>query len=206
MKHNLPPLPYPYNALEPYLDARTMELHHAKHHQTYVDKLNAALDKHPELFDTSLEELLRKTETAPEDIRAAVRNHGGGHFNHSLFWQLMKPPQQGGGGVAQGKIAEGIHKTFGDFQKFKEQFTAVAVGVFGSGWAWLVQNSAGALSIVTTPNQDSPITAGQRPLLGVDVWEHAYYLKYQNRRPEYVEAWWNIINWQEVERRLAEMK
>jgi Fe-Mn family superoxide dismutase len=199
MKYELPKLSYAYDALEPYIDAKTMELHHTKHHQTYVTKLNEALDKHPEIADQPLEELLRAIDSVPEDIRTAVRNHGGGHANHSFFWTVMGPKARG---APSGKIGEAIAKTFGDLAKFKDEFTKAAVGVFGSGWAWLVIEK-GKLAIATTPNQDSPLMKGQTPVLGLDVWEHAYYLKYQNRRPEYIDAWWNVVNWQEVERHLS---
>lgn len=194
MKYELPKLPYAYDALEPYIDAKTMEIHYTKHHQAYVNKLNEALAKHAELENKSLEELLKQLEVVPEDIRTAVRNHGGGHYNHSTFWRLMAPKA---GGEPKGKLSEAIQTTFGDFTKFKEQFTGAAAGVFGSGWAWLVKDGL-KLMIVTTPNQDNPISKGQLPILGLDVWEHAYYLKYQNRRPEYIEAWWNVVNWEEV--------
>lgn len=202
MKYTLPELPYPYDALEPFIDARTMELHHTKHHQTYVTKLNEALAKHPEI-NTPLEELLRNLDAVPEDIRTAVRNHGGGHYNHSLFWKWMAPPNPpaggGGGGEPSGTLAEAITKNFGNFQSFKERFIVAAATLFGSGWAWLILESwSGKLSIITTPNQDNPISQGLTPILGLDVWEHAYYLKYQNRRPEYIEAWWNVVNWEEV--------
>lgn len=197
--YQLSPLPYPYDALEPHIDARTMELHHTKHHQTYVDKLNAALEKHPELFDKPLEELLKNLEAVPEDIRTAVRNHGGGHYNHSLFWKMMKPQ---GGGEPTGALAQAITKNFGDFAKFKEEFNAQATGLFGSGWCWLILSRAEGLAIITIPNQDTPISQGLKPILGLDLWEHAYYLKYQNRRPEYIKAWWNIVNWDEVSRSL----
>lgn len=191
----LPKLPYAFDALEPYIDAKTMELHHDKHHQTYVTKLNEAIATTPELGGKTLEQLLTSLSSVPENIRTAVRNHGGGHFNHSMFWQIMRPQ---GGGEPQGKLGEVIAATFGDFGKFKETFTKSAVSVFGSGWAWLVADAAGKLSVITTPNQDSPISQGLKPVLGLDVWEHAYYLKYQNRRPEYVEAWWNVVNWEVV--------
>lgn len=197
--YELPPLPYAYDALEPHIDTKTMEIHHGKHHQTYVDKLNAALESWPDGQGKELEELLRNLDSVPENIRTAVRNHGGGHLNHSFFWPLMKK----GGGEPAGEIAEAIKKEFSDFAKFKEAFTNAALGVFGSGWAWLAVGN-GKLEIIKTPNQDSPISQGKIPVLGIDVWEHAYYLKYQNRRPEYVEAWWNIVNWEEVERRYAE--
>lgn len=197
--YELPPLPYAYDALEPHIDTKTMEIHHTKHHRAYVDKLNAALEGWPEGQGKELEELLRNLDSVPENIRTAVRNHGGGHLNHSFFWPLMKK----GGGEPAGEIAEAIKKEFSDFAKFKEAFTNAALGVFGSGWAWLAVGN-GKLEIIKTPNQDSPISQGKIPVLGIDVWEHAYYLKYQNRRPEYVEAWWNIVNWEEVERRYAE--
>lgn len=200
MKLELPKLPYNYDALEPFIDAKTMEIHHTKHHQAYLNKLNEALAKHPELENKLLEELLRDLDAVPEDIRGAVRNHGGGHYNHSLFWKTMASPSENL--VKEGlgpRIENAILKNFGDFAKFKEQFSNSAATLFGSGWVWLTEDK-GKLSIVTTPNQDNPISKGQRPLLGLDVWEHAYYLKYQNRRPEYIEAWWNVVNWKEVER------
>lgn len=194
MKFELPKLPYSYDALEPFIDAKTMEIHHAKHHQAYVTKLNEALELHPEINVESLESLLMSLDILPQDIRTAVRNHGGGHFNHSLFWKTMGPKC---GGEPTGVLAEEIIKSFGGFAGFKEQFTKAATGVFGSGWAWLV-GGKGKLVIMTTPNQDSPISTGANPLLGLDVWEHAYYLKYQNRRVEYVEGWWNVVNWTAV--------
>ena len=216
MKYELPKLPYAYDALEPFIDARTMEIHHTKHHQTYVTKLNEALTKHPAFAETtagkpeleSLEELLANLSAVPEDIRKAVQNHGGGHYNHSFFWRIMAPNSPTGDLPAQageptGKIAAAITKFFGDFAKFKEQFSNAAVSVFGSGWAWLAlseQSESKGLSIITTSNQDNPISQGLKPLLGLDIWEHAYYLKYQNRRPEYIEAWWNVVNWNEVEK------
>jgi len=198
MKYQLPKLSYSYNALEPFIDARTMEIHHTKHHQAYVDKLNLALEKYPDLQERPLEELLGNLESIPQEIRTAVRNHGGGHFNHSFFWRIMGPNT---GGEPTGALAEALNKSFGDFAKFKEQFTAAASGIFGSGWAWLVTENL-KLIIVTTPNQDSPISAGLKPILGLDVWEHAYYLKYQNKRADYISAWWNIVNWKEVENEL----
>jgi len=203
MPHTLPPLPYAYDALEPYIDALTMEIHHTKHHATYVNNLNAALDKHPELHEVPLEVLLRNLESVPEDIRVAVRNNGGGHANHSLFWTVMKP---GGGGEPTGELAEAIQATFGSFAAFKEKFSQAAATRFGSGWAWLVVNAFGKLEVYSTPNQDSPLMEGKTPILGLDVWEHAYYLKYQNRRPDYIAAWWNVVNWDEVARRYAEAK
>lgn len=195
-KYQLLPLPYSYDALEPYIDAKTMEIHHTKHHQGYVDKLNAALEEWPEGQGKTLEELLKNLADVPENIRTAVRNQGGGHFNHSFFWPLMK---KGGGGLLVGTLAEAIKKDFGEFAKFKEEFTKAATGLFGSGWAWLVLDTNGKLLVRTTPNQDTPLADGQVPILGLDVWEHAYYLKYQNRRPEYIEAWWNVINWEQAE-------
>ncbi|MEX0691515.1 MAG: superoxide dismutase [Gemmatimonadales bacterium] len=197
MAHELPKLPYAHNALEPHIDARTMEIHHGKHHQAYVTNLNAALDKHPELHKKSLEDLLRGINSVPEDIRMAVRNHGGGHHNHSLFWLVMAPKA---GGVPSGKLADAIKATFGGFDKFKEQLGQAAATRFGSGWAWLVL-SGGKLEVLSTANQDSPLMDGKTPILGLDVWEHAYYLHYQNRRPDYVGAWWNVVNWDEVARR-----
>ncbi len=210
MKFELPKLPYSYDALEPYIDARTMEIHHTKHHQTYVDKLNAALEKYPKLQDKSVEELLVDLASTPEEIRGAVRNHGGGHFNHSFFWKLMVSHSAGGGGEPAGALAKALSVSFGDYQKFKDEFGKAAAGIFGSGWAWLVQRQEtgdkeqgkGGLMIITTPNQDSPISQGLKPVLGLDVWEHAYYLKYQNKRPEYIEAWWNVVNWEQVEKNL----
>jgi Fe-Mn family superoxide dismutase len=203
MKYELPKLPYAYDALEPYIDAKTMELHYAKHHQTYVNKLNEALDKHPEIADRPLEELLANPETVPDDIRTAVRNYGGGHWNHSFFWTVMGPvagvAQAGAVNGPSGELADTITAAFGGFDKFKEEFTKAAGGVFGSGWAWLVIGEDGKLAIVSTANQDSPLAKRQKPLLTLDVWEHAYYLKYQNRRPEYIDAWWSVVNWSAVE-------
>jgi Fe-Mn family superoxide dismutase len=198
-RHVLPQLPYDFAALEPHIDTQTMQIHHGKHHQTYITNLNNALNKHPELFGTSLEELLRTIDTIPEDIRTAVRNNGGGHYNHSLFWTIMAPAGTGGGEPA-GALADAIRRAFGDFAKFKEQLANAATSHFGSGWAWLTI-AKGKLEIASRPNQDSPVMDHKTPILGLDVWEHAYYLKYQNRRPEYVTAWWNVVNWQEVARR-----
>jgi len=194
MAFTLPALPYAYDALEPHIDARTMEIHHTKHHQAYVNNLNAAIEKAPELQGKSLDDLMRSVNSVPEAVRTAVRNNGGGHWNHSMFWELMAP---GKGGEPTGGLADAIKQAFGDFSKFKEQFTAAATGRFGSGWAWLV-NDGGKLSITSTPNQDNPLMDGKRGILGLDVWEHAYYLKYQNRRPEYITAWWNVVNWDAV--------
>jgi len=199
MPHQLPALPYDFGALEPHIDTQTMQIHHGKHHQAYVTNLNAALDKHPELHAKSLDDLLRDLNAVPEDIRTAVRNNGGGHWNHSLFWKLMAP---NAGGAPTGVVADAINSSFGSFDKFKEQFQAAGVGRFGSGWAWLV-SSGSKLEIVSTPNQDNPLMEGKRAILGVDVWEHAYYLKYQNRRPDYLAAWWNVVNWTEVGQLLA---
>ena len=199
MKYELPKLPYSYDALEPYIDAKTMEIHHTKHHQAYVNNLNAALEKHPEIAEKPLEELLASLDKVPEDIRTAVRNHGGGHLNHSFFWKVMGPDVKKEPGV---ELASKITSAFGDIIKFKEEFTKAAGGVFGSGWAWLVIDENGKLSISTTPNQDSPISKGERPILGLDVWEHAYYLKYQNKRPDYITAFWNVVNLEAVEENL----
>ena len=192
MLHTLPKLPYAFDALEPYIDAKTMEIHHGKHHQTYIDKLNKALEKYPELQDKSAEELLKNLDAVPEDIRTAVRNHGGGHVNHSFFWQVLKK-----GVEPSGEILKVINKKFKGFDVFKEEFSNKAVGLFGSGWCWLVLNGK-ELEIVTTANQDNPISQNKIPILGLDVWEHAYYLKYQNRRQEYVGAFFNVINWKKV--------
>ncbi|MFB3813583.1 MAG: superoxide dismutase [Terriglobales bacterium] len=200
MAYELPPLPYAYDALEPYIDQQTMHIHHDKHHLAYLNNLMAALDKHPELKAKPPEQLLRELSTVPEDIRTAVRNHGGGHVHHSLFWTMMKP---NGGGEPTGKIAE-IIRQFGGFEAFKTRFNDAGAKHFGSGWVWLVRTPAGAYDIVTTPNQDSPLTEGLYPIMVNDVWEHAYYLKYQNRRPDYLGAWWNVVNWEEINRRLAQ--
>jgi len=199
-RHVLPQLPYDFAALEPHIDAQTMQIHHDKHHQAYITNLNNALNKHPELLDKSIEELLRGISAIPDDIRTAVRNHGGGHHNHALFWTIMAPAGKGGGGEPSGALADAIKKTFGDFAKFKELFTTAATGQFGSGWAWLTVAN-GKLEVAGRPNQDSPLMDNKVPVLGVDVWEHAYYLKYQNRRPDYIGAWWNVVNWDEVNKR-----
>ena len=200
MAFTLPPLPYDFAALEPHIDAKTMEIHHGKHHQTYVNNLNAAIEKAPDLASKSLDDLMRNVSKAPEAVRTAVRNNGGGHWNHSMFWQIMAPNS---GGEPGGNLGNAIRSAFGDFAKFREQFGAAGVGRFGSGWAWLV-NSGGKLSITSTPNQDNPLMEGQKAILGIDVWEHAYYLKYQNRRPDYIQAWWNVVNWKEVEKSFAQ--
>jgi Fe-Mn family superoxide dismutase len=199
MPFTLPPLPYPNDALEPHIDAKTMEIHHTKHHQAYVNNLNAAIEKAPDLAGKSLDDLMRGINSVPEAVRTAVRNNGGGHWNHSLFWQLMGP---GKGAEPTGKLADAIKSAFGDFAKFKEQFAAAGTGRFGSGWAWLI-NDGGKLSITSTPNQDNPLMDGKNAILGLDVWEHAYYLKYQNRRPDYITAWWNTVNWDAVAKRLG---
>ena len=199
MAHQLPDLPYDYSALEPTIDAQTMKLHHDMHHAAYVKNLNAALEKYPNLQSKSAEDLIRDLNAIPEDIRGAVRNNGGGHVNHTMFWKIMKPK---GGGDPTGPIADAIKKDFGSFNDFKTQFEEKTAAQFGSGWGWLVW-SGGKLSIVTTPNQDNPITEGKYPVLGNDVWEHAYYLKYQNKRPDYLKAWWNTVNWDKVNERFA---
>ncbi len=197
-KFELPALPYSANALEPHIDARTMEIHHGRHHATYVNNLNAALEGHSALAEKSLEDLLRNLNEVPESIRTAVRNNGGGHYNHTLFWQIMSP---NGGGQPTGELADAINQTFGSFEKFQEEFTKAALTRFGSGWAWLVVKSDGKLAVTSTPNQDNPLMDGDQPILGLDVWAHAYYLKYQNKRPDYVKAWWNVVNWEEVNKR-----
>ncbi|MCB2180040.1 superoxide dismutase [bacterium] len=198
MTFKLMDLPYPYDALEPYIDARTMEIHHTKHHQGYTNNLNAALEKYPELQEKSARELLENLDSIPEDIRTAVRNNGGGYKNHNIFWKVMSPD---GGGEPTGKLAEAINKNFGSFEAFKEALSKAAATRFGSGWGWLCKKSDGSLVVISTPNQDSPFSQGLIPLLGLDVWEHAYYLNYQNRRADYIAAFWNVVNWKEVERR-----
>ena len=195
-RHEVPSLPYAYDALEPHIDARTMEIHHTKHHAGYVNKLNAALENHPEFADISLDNLLQNLANLPEPIRTAVRNNGGGHANHSLFWPLMSP---GGGGDPVGDLAVAIDRAFGSLDGFKQKFSAAAATRFGSGWAWLSIDNSSQLIVHSTANQDSPLTEGLQPVIGLDVWEHAYYLKYQNRRPDYVGAWWNVINWEQAE-------
>jgi Fe-Mn family superoxide dismutase len=202
MGHELPSLPYAHDALEPHIDARTMEIHHGKHHQTYVTKLNDALSDHANLQQKGVEDLLRDMQAVPEGIRTAVRNNGGGHANHSLFWQLMSPD---GGGEPSGALGDAIGAAFGDFAAFKEKFATAGATRFGSGWAWLAV-SGGKLEVYSTANQDSPIMEGKTPILGLDVWEHAYYLKYQNRRPDYIAAWWNLVNWAEVAKRFEAAK
>ena len=192
MKHSLPALPYAYDALEPYFDAKTMEIHHTKHHQTYVDKLNAALEGNESLQKSSAEDLLKDLNAVPENIRTAVRNHGGGHANHSFWWLMLRKDERYGG-----EIAKAIDSKFGSYDEFKDKFSNTAALLFGSGWTWLVFSN-GELEIMTTPNQDSPLSQGKTPILGIDVWEHAYYLKYQNRRPDYISAFFNVINWEQV--------
>ena len=200
MAFSVPDLPYPYEALEPHIDKQTMQIHHDKHHGTYVTNLNKALESAPDLQNKKIEELLANNcSIVPESIRTAVRNNGGGHINHTMFWEIMGP---NAGGAPSGALADAIHKAFGGFDGFKEKFTAAATGRFGSGWAWLLK-SGSSLEITSTANQDSPVMEGKTPIMGVDVWEHAYYLKYQNRRPEYLAAWWNVVNWKAVEKRFG---
>ncbi|MDY7042751.1 superoxide dismutase [Virgibacillus sp. M23] len=201
-KFELPELPYAYDALEPTIDKETMNIHHTKHHNTYVTKLNGALEGHADLQNKSVEELISNLDAIPESARTAVRNNGGGHANHSLFWKVLSP---NGGGEPTGELADKINEKFGSFDKFKEEFANAAAGRFGSGWAWLVLNNE-ELEIMSTPNQDSPIMEGKKPLLGLDVWEHAYYLKYQNKRPDYISAFWNVINWDQVTKNYNEAK
>ncbi len=194
-KFVLPPLPYDYGALEPHIDALTMEIHHNKHHQAYVDGLNKALEGHPDLQHKTIDALLKHLDKLPQEIRTAVRNMGGGHANHSMFWLLMK---KHGGGEPKGKLADAINSKFGNFKAFQDQFNAAAKSRFGSGWAWLIVNKAGDLEVTSSANQDTPLSDGNLPIFGIDVWEHAYYLKYQNRRPDYITAWWNVVNWETV--------
>ncbi|MGG6312581.1 superoxide dismutase [Paenibacillus macerans] len=203
MAHELPALPYPANALEPYIDEQTMNIHHDRHHNTYVTNLNAALESSPELQNKPVEELISHLGSVPENIRTAVRNNGGGHANHSLFWKVIGP---GGGGAPSGAVAAAIDSDLGGFDKFKEDFAKAATTRFGSGWAWLVVGKDGKLAVTSTPNQDNPLSEGLTPILGLDVWEHAYYLKYQNKRPDYIAAFWNVINWDEVNRRFEAAK
>ena len=202
MAFELPPLPYDFSALEPHIDAQTMEIHHDRHHGTYVNNLNGAIQKHPELEGKSVEDLLSDLSSVPDDIRTVVRNNGGGHYNHSIFWQIMSPD---GGGEPSGGVAEAISEAFGDFASFKDTLSKAAIGQFGSGWGWLYL-SGGRLSIKGFPNQDNPIMDGGVPIMGVDVWEHAYYLKYQNKRPDYVAAWWNTVNWSAVNDRYSQYR
>ncbi|MGZ9165441.1 MAG: superoxide dismutase [Anaerolineales bacterium] len=198
MAFELPKLPYTVDALEPYIDAQTMSIHHTKHHQAYITNLNAAIEKHPELTGKSLEDLLSDLNAVPEDIRAAVRNHGGGTWNHNMFWEIMGPKT---GGAPSGAVAQALESAFGSFDAFKSEFEKAATTRFGSGWAWLVKKGDG-LAVVSTANQDNPLSEGMAPVMGIDVWEHAYYLKYQNRRPEYISNWWNVVNWEAVAERL----
>ncbi|MCR4374378.1 MAG: superoxide dismutase [Acidobacteria bacterium] len=199
MAHELAPLPYAFDALEPHIDAQTMQIHHGKHHAAYVNNLNAAIEKHPELAGKSAEDLIKNLAAVPEDIRTAVRNNGGGHVNHTMFWQIMGPGQ---GGAPAGKLADAINGAFGSVDAFKDLMQKAGATRFGSGWAWLVEAN-GTLAVESTANQDNPMMEGKRAIMGVDVWEHAYYLKYQNRRPDYLAAWWNVVNWNEVAKRLG---
>ena len=201
MSHKLPNLTYSYSALEPYIDQRTMEIHHQKHHQTYVDKLNMALEKYPQYQSNDLEELLKFIDNLPEPIQTAVRNNGGGHYNHTLFWNVMGPDSSG---KPEGELLDKLNSTFGSFEKFKEYFSNTAVNQFGSGWAWLVVDEDNSLRVVSTANQDSPVSKGHKPILCLDLWEHAYYLKYQNKRAEYIENWWNVVNWSAVSERFLD--
>jgi Fe-Mn family superoxide dismutase len=199
MAYELPPLPYPANALEKAIDEQTMQIHHGKHHAAYVNNLNAAVEKHPELGKKSVDDLLREINSVPEDIRTAVRNNAGGHSNHSMFWKIMSP---NGGGEPQGAIAQVIKDNFGSFEDFKQQFNDAGAKRFGSGWTWLVKSKDGEFQVLSTANQDSPLMDGHYPIMGNDVWEHAYYLRYQNRRPDYLKAWWDLVNWDEINKRL----
>jgi Fe-Mn family superoxide dismutase len=203
MAFELPKLAYAYDALEPHIDARTMEIHHSKHHQAYTNNLNAAIEKHPELADKKVWELLADLNAIPEDIRGAVRNNGGGFKNHNIFWNVMSPD---GGGAPTGDLAAAIDAAFGNFAAFQEKFAAAGMTQFGSGWSWLCKDGDGALSVVATANQDNPLSMALTPLMGIDVWEHAYYLNYQNMRGDYIKAWWNVVNWEEVSRRFSESK
>ena len=203
MAFEVPPLPYDYNALEPYIDTQTMQLHHDKHHAAYENNLNAALQNAPQFASFTIEDLIRRLNDVPESIRTAVRNNGGGHLNHSMFWQIMSP---NGGGQPGGELGNAINSTFGSFDQFKAVFNDAGVKRFGSGWAWLILDPSGKLLVISTANQDSPLTDGSFPIMGNDVWEHAYYLKYQNRRPDYLNAWWNVVNWSEIEKRYQQAK
>ena len=203
MAFEVPPLPYDYNALEPYIDTQTMQLHHDKHHAAYVNNLNAALQNAPQFAALPIEQLIQRLNEVPDTIRTAVRNNGGGHLNHSMFWQIMTP---NGGGAPSGELGNAINSTFGSFDQFKAAFNDAGVKRFGSGWAWLILDKNGSLQVVSTANQDSPLTDGSFPIMGNDVWEHAYYLKYQNRRPDYLNAWWNVVNWSEIEKRYQQAK
>ncbi len=205
MAYEVPPLPYDYAALEPTIDAETMHLHHDKHHQAYVNNANGALEKHPELAQKTADDLLRDLNAIPEDVRGVLRNNAGGHSNHSMFWAIMAPQGNGGGGTPEGPLADQIKADFGDFEAFKKHFNETTAKQFGSGWGWLVWQG-GKLKVITTPNQDSPLSQGLYPILGNDVWEHAYYLKYQNKRPDYLAAWWNVVNWSAVAKRFEHAK
>jgi len=198
MPFELPPLPFALDALEPHLDTKTMEIHYTKHHQTYLNNLNAAIEKHPELFKLSIEQILKDLNNVPEDIRMAVRNHGGGYYHHTFYWNTLSPR---GGGEPTGKLGDAIQKTWGSFANFKAEFDKTALGRFASGWAWLSKKGDGSLVIHNTPNQDSPLTEGLTPIITIDVWEHAYYLKFQNRRADFIASWWNVVNWEEAEKR-----
>jgi Fe-Mn family superoxide dismutase len=203
MAYELPPLPYPSNALEPHIDAKTMEIHHDKHHQAYITNANKALEGHPDLAAKPVDELLADLNKIPESVRTVLRNNAGGHSNHTFFWKIMGP---NAGGTPKGKLAESINSTFGGFDQFKEELQKAAIGRFGSGWAWLVVNKEGKLQITSTANQDTPISDGLKPVIGVDVWEHSYYLLYQNRRPDYLKAWWNVLNWDQAEKNFEAAK
>jgi Fe-Mn family superoxide dismutase len=203
MAYELPPLPYPFSALEPHIDAKTMEVHHDKHHQAYINAANKALEGHPDLAAKPVDELLVDLNKVPESIRTVLRNNAGGHSNHSFFWKIMGP---NAGGTPKGKLAEAINSTFGSFDQFKEELQKAGIGRFGSGWAWLVVNKEGKLQVTSTANQDSPISEGLKPVIGVDVWEHSYYLLYQNRRPDYLKAWWNVVNWDQAEKNFQAAK
>ncbi len=203
MTFKLPELNYSYEALEPHIDKRTMEIHHTKHHQAYIDKLNQALEKYPEFQNMEIEEILKSLDKLPEDIRTAVRNNGGGHYNHDLFWKIMSPDSEK---KPVGELAEKINEKFGDFESFKAKFKEAGIGRFGSGWSWLVLSEDKRIDIVSTPNQDNPMSEGKEVIFGLDVWEHAYYLKYMNKRPDYIEAWWNVVNWKAIEERYQLLK
>ena len=203
MAFELPKLGYAYDALEPTIDAKTMEIHHTKHHQAYIDKLNQALEKYPEFQNMEIEEILKSLDKLPEDIRTAVRNNGGGHYNHDLFWKIMSPYSEK---KPVGELAEKINEKFGDFESFKAKFKEAGIGRFGSGWSWLVLSEDKRIDIVSTPNQDNPMSEGKEVIFGLDVWEHAYYLKYMNKRPDYIEAWWNVVNWKAIEERYQLLK
>ncbi len=203
MTFKLPQLNYSYDALEPHIDKQTMEIHHTKHHQAYIDKLNQALEKYPEFQDMDIEEILKSLDKLPEDIKVAVRNNGGGHYNHELFWKIMSPDSDK---KPVGELADKINEAFGDFESFKTKFKEAGIGRFGSGWSWLVLDKDKGIDIISTANQDNPISEGKDVIFGLDVWEHAYYLKYMNKRPDYIDAWWNVVNWKEIEKRYQSLK